>query len=424
MAKYQKPARQARRIVVKSADDTTVQVTLRELILAQLSEWVPDLVKAEISEYLTRLRGDEQQAADPHGAAVLPGASGLPYRNGYHKERQLTSAMGTFPVKLPRLRVPFESQIIPAYERRTEELGELLPELYMHGLAAGDFRQAMRTLLGENAPISPTTILRLKQEWEGEYKAWRERPLEEDYLYLWADGVYPKAGPKDEKMAVLVVIGLNRKGEKEVLAIEEGYRESAESWKDLLRKLRTRGMKWAGLMVADGIPGLKKALRDVYPKTQYQRCWVHKMRNVLDKLPKKCEEEATEMLREIYNAKSRKVALELKERFVVRFSQDYPAAVNSLEEAGNDLFTYFDFPKSHWRSIKSTNVIESLFSAVKLRTDAARRIKTRKSALFLVFKLLINQEARLRKIRGYRLVARVIEQLKTQKAQRKVRLAA
>jgi transposase-like protein len=130
------------------------------------------------------------------------------------------------------------------------------------------------------------------------------------------------------------------------------------------------------------------------------------------------------MLREIYNAKSRKVALELKERFVVRFSQDYPAAVNSLEEAGNDLFTYFDFPKSHWRSIKSTNVIESLFSAVKLRTDAARRIKTRKSALFLVFKLLINQEARLRKIRGYRLVARVIEQLKTQKAQRKVRLAA
>jgi transposase-like protein len=419
VAKYQKPERQARRFSRRSEDDETIQVSLKELILAQLTEWVPDLVRAEIGEFLGRDAG-EQHGNDPQ----TPGTSGKTYRNGYHKERQLTSVMGTFPVKLPRLRVPFESKIIPAYERRTDELGELLPELYMHGLAAGDFRQAMRTLLGENAPISPTTILRLKEEWEQEYKQWRERPLESDYLYLWADGVYPKAGPKDEKMAVLVVVGLNRKGEKEILAIEEGYRESFESWRDLLRKLKRRGLKWAGLMIADGLPGLKKALRDTFPRAKYQRCFLHKMRNCLDKLPTKCEEEAKQMLRDIYNAGSKKAALELKDRFLARFAHDYPAAAKSLEEAGDDLFTYFDFPRTHWKSIKSTNVIESMFNAVKLRTDAARRIKTRKSALFLVFKLLINQESRLHKIRGYRLVARTIDQLNITKLQLKARIAA
>ena len=423
MARYQKHTRQARRFTVKDENDDTIQVSLQEHILGHLSEWIPDLVRAEIREFLGRDSGEHQADAQETGVRITA-VNGKPYRNGYHKERLLSSAMGTFPIKLPRLRVPFESKIIPQYERRTEELGELLPELYMHGLAAGDFRQAMRMLLGEHAPISATTILRLKEEWEEEYKQWRERPLDSDYLYLWADGVYPKAGPKDEKMAVLVVVGLNSKGEKEILAIEEGYRESMESWRDLFRKLKRRGLRWVGLMIADGLAGLKKALRDTFPKAKYQRCFLHKMRNVLDKLPTKCEEQAKQMLRDIYNAPSRTVALELKERFLERFAKDYPAAANSLEEAGDDLFTYFDFPRSQWKSIKSTNVIESMFNAVKLRTDAARRIRTRKSALFLVFKLLINQESRLHKIRGYRLVRATIEQLKNPQSQRRVRLAA
>lgn len=409
MAKYHKQDRQARRFSLRAPDDTTVQSSLQELILAKLSEWIPQLVDQEIEEYLS--------GCDERGEAK-------PYRNGSHQERHLSSTLGTFPVVLPRLRTAFDSQIVPAYERSTRELGELLPELYMHGLSTGDFRQALGTLLGRQAPISSASILRLKEQWENEYRQWRERPLESDYLYLWADGLYPKAGPKDEKMAVLVVVGLTSTGTKEILAIEEGYRESFESWRDLLRGLKKRGLKWIGLLIADGLAGLKKALRETFPKAGYQRCFLHKMRNVLDKLPDKCQEEAKELLREIYHASSKKTALEKKARFRERFATDYPAAAQSLEQAGEDLFSYFDFPRRHWKSIKSTNVIESMFNAVKLRTDAARRIKTRKSALFLVFKLLITQEGRLHKIAGYRLVRATIEQHKKPKRQLTARIAA
>lgn len=409
MATYHKQDRQARRFSLKAEGDTTVQASLQELILAKLSAWIPQLVDEEIEEYLAGCEG--------RGAVK-------PYRNGSHQERHLSSTVGTFPVVLPRLRTAFASKIVPAYERSTRELGELLPELYMHGLSSGDFRQALGTLLGKQAPISSASILRLKEQWETEYKLWRERPLESDYLYLWADGLYPKAGPKDEKMAVLVVVGLTSKGTKEILAIEEGYRESFESWRDLLRGLKKRGLHWVGLLVADGILGLKKALRETFPKAAYQRCFLHKMRNVLDKLPDKCQDEAKDLLREIYHAASKKTALEKRARFLERFAKDYPAAATSLEEAGEDLFSYFDFPRSHWKSIKSTNVIESMFNAVKLRTDAARRIKTRKSALFLVFKLLVTQEGRLHKIAGYRMVAATIEQHQKPKRQLTARIAA
>jgi transposase-like protein len=236
--------------------------------------------------------------------------------------------------------------------------------------------------------------------------------LQADYLYVWADGVYPKAGPKNESMAALVVVGLNRKGVKELLAIEEGFRESFQSWRDVLRDIRKRGVRWLGVMIADGLEGLHKAMREVFPMTKHQRCFLHKMRNILDKVPARLHDEVLQALQEMYNAKSRDQALGLKRAFIARYGKEYAAAVESLHEAGDHLFTYFDFPKSHWRSIKSTNVIESMFNAVKLRTDAARRIPSRKSALFLVFKLLTTQEKRLHKIHGYRLVPETIDQRK------------
>lgn len=395
MGKYKKNVPQA------TTDDAPVVQTLNALILGHLSKLLPDLVEQEISESL------ERQRYEPHAPKAAK-----QYRNGYHKPRSLACGCGSFSFQLPRLREPFDSQIVKRYQRHTEEVAAVLPQLYLHGLATGDFRDALQALLGEHAPLSPASIVRLKQEWEQEYKAWKERPLQADYLYVWTDGVYPKAGPKDENMAVLVVVGLNRKGEKEILAIEEGYRESEETWRDIFRNLKQRGVRWIGLAIADGLDGLRQAVRDVFPLTKHQRCFVHKMRNVLDKIPHELHDEVQKALQKIYNASSRAEALSLKQAFIARYGQKYPKAVKSLNEAGDLLFSYFDFPEPHWKSIKSTNVIESMFAAVKLRTDATRRIRTRESALYLVFKLLTTQEQRLHKIRGYRRVAETIDAIK------------
>ena len=395
MARYKKTAPQA------TPDDGPVVQTLNALILGHLSKLLPELVEQEISESLGRTRYEHHEAK-----------AGKQYRNGHHKPRALACGCGSFSFQLPRLREPFDSQIVKRYQRHTDEVAAVLPQLYLHGLSTGDFRDALQALLGEHAPLSPASIVRLKQDWEQEYKAWKERPLQADYLYVWTDGVYPKAGPKAENMAVLVVVGLNRKGEKEILAIEEGYRESEETWRDIFRNLKQRGVRWIGLTIADGLDGLRQAARDVFPLAKHQRCFVHKMRNVLDKIPNELHDEVQKALQKIYNAGSRAEALGLKQAFVASYGQKYPKAVKSLNEAGDLLFSYFDFPEPHWKSIKSTNVIESMFAAVKLRTDAARRIRTRESALYLVFKLLTTQEQRLHKIRGYRRVAETIDALK------------
>jgi putative transposase len=402
--RYRKAKRQAS-VVTAQVEEHPVDLTLRDLILHHLSEWIPQLVEAEIEEFLGRKRHEQ-----------LRGGEIRQYRNGFHKERSLTCGLGTFPLRLARLREPFDSQIVERYQRQTQEVGQMLPQLYVHGLATGDFRDALQGVLGDRAPLSGTTIVRLKAEWEEQYRQWKRRKLQEEYLYLWADGVYPKAGPKDESAAVLVVVGLTRKGEKELLAIEEGFRESFQSWRDVLRDVRRRGVKWVGLLIADGLEGLPKAMRDVFPMAKRQHCFLHKMRNVLDKVPTKLHDEVLHALQDMYYAKSKDIALGLKRAFIGRYGREYPEAVKSLNDAGDHLFTFFDFPKRHWRSIKSTNVIESMFNAVKLRTDAARRIHNRHSALFLVFKLLITQEKHLNKIHGYRLVPETIDVLmKTQR---------
>jgi transposase-like protein len=300
---------------------------------------------------------------------------------------------------------------------------KLVPEMYLHGLSAGDFQQCFQAFLGESAPLSETSILRMKEEWEDEYRLWKKRPLDKEYLYVWADGVYPKAGPKDDTMAVLVLVGLNRKGEKEILALEEGYRESAESWRDLLHNIKKRGVAWIGMFIADGALGLWNAQRDVFPTSKRQRCWVHKMRNVVDKVSDRDQDEVSALLHEMYTSPSPHQTKALMQQFRQRYYKLYPKAVECLEDGSAMLLTYFQFPKRHWRSIKSTNVIESMFATVKLRTNAARRIPRRQSALYLVFKLLITLQARLHKIHGHRLVALTIDLLRQRKHSR-LRLAA
>lgn len=385
---------------------------LDQLILLGAQKMIEHGLEAEIQEYLGRKKYERHETGKKKQ-----------YRNGSSQERTITASIGSMQIRAPRLREKFESQILGRYQRLSGQMQALVPELYLHGLSSGDFRQCFQGVLGESAPLSQTSVLRMKEDWEAEYQLWRKRRLEKEYLYVWADGVYPKAGPKDDSMAVLVLVGVRKNGEKEVLALEEGYRESAESWSDLLRDLKKRGVEWIGMVIADGALGLWKALRNVFPVAKRQRCWIHKMRNVLDKVAERHQEDVRELLRQMYHSYSADHTRALIKIFRQRYYSLYPKAVECLEDDQNILLTYFLFPGKHWKSIKSTNVIESMFSTVKLRTNAARRIPRRESALYLVFKLLTMLQTRLKKLHGCKLVAQTIDHMRFKK-HAKLRLAA
>jgi len=389
-----------------------IQPSLDHLVLEGARRLIQQALQEEIQvvlgrEYYEHHKPDQQKR----------------YRNGYGRQRNIVVGSGSVPLRVPRLREPYESHIVRRYQRMSEQMQQLMPQLYLHGLATGDFRQCFDAFVGPEAPLSSASIVRLKQTWQKDYELWSKRSLEEDYLYVWADGVYPKAGPKSDAMAVLVVVGLNRQGQKEILSLTEGYRESADSWREVLRDLKQRGLQWIGLMIADGSLGLWNALRDVFPQTKRQRCFLHKMRNILDKVPASRHDEVLQALRDLYYAGSPDEAQRLVSLFHTSYGTLYPKAVASLDDVLGELFTYMLFPKQHWPSIKSTNVIESIFASVKLRTNAAKRIPSRESALYLVFKLITAQQQRFRKINAYKLVAEFIDQLKLKSSPRLRRVA-
>jgi putative transposase len=407
MTKYKKAPK------IATEKTSPIHMSLDTLVL----EGARRLIQQALQEELTAFVGREHYEHHEAGQAKC-------YRNGYGRRRKLTVGSGIIPVQVPRLREPFESQIVRRYQRMSDQMQELVPQLYLHGLSTGDFRQCFDAVVGPEAPLSASSIVRLKQGWSKEYETWRKQRLDKEYLYVWADGVYPKAGPKDVDMAVLVVVGLNRHGQKEILALEEGYRESAESWREVFRALRRRGVEWIGLMIADGSLGLWNSLRDIFPHTRRQRCFVHKMRNILDKVPASKQEEVHQVLRGMYESSSPEEAQRLVVAFRASYGKLYAKAVASLDEAVRELFTYMVFPREHWRSIKSTNPIESMFASVKLRTEAAKRIASRESALYLVFKLLKALEQRTRKINGCRLVPEAIDTMRNNKRQPRLRLVA
>lgn len=404
----------------KYKKQTTVAIQATENIQPSLDQLVLEgarrLIQQALQEEIQAVLGREYY--EHHG----PGEQKR-YRNGYGRQRSVVVGSGSIPVQVPRLREPFESQIVHRYQRMSEQMQQLIPQLYLHGLATGDFRQCFDAFVGPEAPLSSASIVRLKQTWQKDYEAWSKRSLEEDYLYVWADGVYPKAGPKSDSMAVLVLVGLNRQGQKEILSLVEGYRESADAWCDVLRDLKRRGVHWIGLMIGDGSLGLWNALRDVFPQAKHQRCFLHKMRNVLDKVPASKHDEVLQAMRNLYYAGSPDEAQKLISLFRVSYGKLYPKAVASLDSVLHELFTYMQFPKQHWPSIKSTNVIESIFASVKLRTNAAKRIPSRESALYLVFKLVTAQQQRFRKINAHKLVAETIDQIKLKSSPRLRRVA-
>jgi len=379
------------------------------------------VLETEVEDFLGRKRYERQDGL-------------VGYRNGYGKERKVALGSGTVHLRAPRVREsrqPFKSEVLKSYQRQSGNLKAMIPELYLHGLATGDFELALRGFLGDGAGLSVSSVVRLKAQWEDEYESWRKRSLDEgQYVYLWCDGIYPKAGLVGDKTALLVVLGVNKDGHKEPLAILEGYRESTESWQSVLHDLKERGLNDPRLFVGDGSLGLWAAIREVYPYADEQRCWVHKMRNVINHFPKRLHDEVKGYLREMYYAATRENTLDLMGQFAERFGTSYPRAVECLLKDKDSLLTYFNYPRPHWVSIKTTNPIESIFAPVKLRTHAAKRIRSPRSALFLIFKIIQNAQIRWRKINAPELVEKVIQGVKFEDGKevitkpRKIRKAA
>jgi len=377
--------------------------TLDELARDGARRMLEAALQLEVDEYVARARS----ARDEQGHAQV-------VRNGQARERQVTLAAGTVKVRAPRVddRRPgqhFRSQILPPYMRRSPAVDEAVPALYLHGLSTGDFSEALTALLGaEGTALSASSVTRLLRVWQDEYDVWRQRSLAgKDYVYIWADGLHFGVRLEEDRLACLIIMGVLANGSKEIIAIADGYRESEESWASLLRDLKRRGLAAPVLAIGDGALGFWAALRAVYPETQEQRCWLHKMRNVLDKLPKRLQPRAKEMLHEIMEAEDRKSAQEGIARFADEFKAKYPKAVDCLQKEPDTLLTFFDFPAEHWVHLRTTNPIESPFAGVKARTRQTKGAGSRRAGLAFAFKLALSAERHWRKVNAPQLVALV-----------------
>ena len=361
--------------------------------------FIQQLLEDEVAELLGRAKSERRAPLD------APAGS----RNGFGKPRRLALMNGTISVRRPRVRdldERFASRLLPLFQRRTPEVAALLPELYLHGLALGDFELALRGLLGDAAPLSASALVRLKATWQAQYAAWQQRDLSDCRLiYLWADGVYVKAGLDTSKAALLVLIGADADGQKHVLAVTSGQRESAESWAAVLRDLKRRGLRAPKLTIADGHLGIWGGLAAVYPESAEQRCWNHKLRNVLDTVPKKQQAEVKAALQAIASAESERAATALRDTFARTYRRSHPKAVERLERDWARMVAYYAFPQEHWKHLRTTNIIESPFAAVRLRTGAAKRFKVVQNATALIWKTLLVVEHHFRKLNAPHLCA-------------------
>lgn len=350
----------------------------------RIAGWLQELMEEEVTEFLGRSKSQRRGA---QGEGVRVG-----YRNGYGKPRKLSTSMGTLRVKRPRVRDTqkrFESRVLPLFAKRTRQVGGMLPTLYLHGLAQGDFELALRGLLGEGAPLSASSMGRLKAQFALDYEQWNTRDLSElQVVYAWADGLYVKAGLEKDKAALLVIIGALEDGSKVLLCCESGQRESKEAWKRILRDLKARGLRLPALHVADGHLGIWAALGELHPSGDEQRCWNHRIVNVLDRLPTREQPRAAQLLRQMMYATSQADCEKKRNLFVARYEAQHPKAAHTLLRDWERMVTFFRYPKAHWVHLRTTNPVESPFAAVRLRTDAAKRFKRIDSAAALIWKLL------------------------------------
>jgi len=385
---------------------------LTEILRSGSQRLLAAALEVEIGEFIEQYR----ELRDTRGRHRI-------VRNGHLPERSIQTGIGSIPVQVPRARdreggsdsIRFTSSILPPYLRRSKSIEDLLPWLYLKGVSTGAFGEALASLLGPGAPgLSPTTISRLKKSWETEYGEWNRRDLsDKEYVYVWADGVYFQARMEEEKQCILVLMGSTPSGEKELIAIQDGYRESEQSWLELLLDLKRRGLILAPkAAVGDGALGFWKAMRKVYSTTRTLRCWVHKTANILNKLPKGVQARAKAAIQEIWMAECRKDAEKAMDTFVEMYGAKYPKAAQCLLKDREELLAFYDFPAEHWIHLRTTNPIESTFATVKLRTAKTRGCLSRTTALTMVFQLCRCAQKRWRKLNGYLLLAKVIQGVK------------
>jgi transposase-like protein len=342
-------------------------------------------------------------------------------RNGYLPEREILTGIGPVTVKVPKVRdrsssgIKFNSKLLPPYLRRTKSMQDLLPWLYLKGISTGDFSEALQSLVGEEAKgLTSSTISRLKAKWEKEHQEWVQRDLSgKRYVYFWVDGVYFNVRLDQSRQCILVIIGVTEYGKKEFVAIEDGYRESTQSWQEILLRIKSRGLKSGpSLAVGDGFLGFWKALAKVYPDTRHQRCWVHKTANVLNKVPKGMQPKVKTALQQIWMAPTREDAHQAFDLFVETYEDKYPKATKCLKKDRDDLLAFYDFPAAHWQHIRTTNPVESTFATVRLRTNKTRGCVSRNTILAMVFKLGQSAEKRWHRLRGFKLLGEVIRGVK------------
>ena len=382
---------------------------LTELLRAGARDLIAHAVEAELAIML-----------EQHRELRLPDGRQAVVRNGYLPQRTIQTGIGDVEIKVPKVRdrsgsgINFTSTLLPPYLKRSRSIEELLPWLYLKGISSGDYQEALCALLGDQAKgLSANTVCRLKQGWIDEHQRWRQRDLTKSrYVYWWADGIYSNVR-MDDRLCLLVIIGVTEHGRKELVAVEDGHRESETSWTEVLMGLRGRGLTLSPkLAIGDGALGFWKALAKCYPDTAHQRCWVHKTANVLSVLPKSVQPKVKEALHDIWMAETREDAHKAFDRTLTRFEAKYPGAMDKLVKDRDELLAFYDFPAEHWVSIRTTNPIESTFSTVRLRTKRARNCGSRETTLAMVYKLLESAQKNWKRLKGFALLTLVVNNVK------------
>ena len=395
-------------VVTTEQTASELRVDLDAIVREGARRMLAAALEAEVDDYLVAHAAER----DEHGRRLV-------VRNGHARERQITTAAGAVAVRTPRVadrrtdpvtggRIRFRSVLLPPWCRKSPKVAEVLPLMYLHGMSTGDFVPALEDFFGSATGLSSSVITRLTKQWQAERDAFMRRDLSGvDYVYVWVDGIHFNIRLEEERLCTLVVVGVRADGTKELVAIADGYRESTDSWADLLRDLRSRGMRAPVLAVGDGALGFWAALRDVFPATRPQRCWVHKVANVLSALPASAHSTARRMLSEIRDAEDRDHALRAVHAFTHEFGAKWPKAVAKIVDDADALLAFFDFPAEHWVHLKTTNPIESTFSTVRLRTRVTKGAGSRAAGLAMAFKLIQSAEQRWRAVNGPQLVALV-----------------
>ena len=394
---------------VESIVQDTLTESLEEVLRSGAVKMLCAALRYEVDEYIARFT----HQVDEQGHRMV-------VKNGYHPGRQVTTGIGKIPIKQPRVHdrregQHFTSAILPKYARRSPSIDTLIPTLYLKGVSTSAFPQALEAIIGKDAPgLSAANITRLKRIWEDEYEHWRTRELHDKaYVYVWADGIYFNVRLSNDRPCVLVLIGATAEGKKEVLAIEDGQRESTLSWATLLQGLKARGLTHPpALAIGDGAMGFWNALEEAFPATRHQRCWVHKTANVLDKLPKSVQADAKRLIHQMYQSPTRETAHQVYERFLSLYQDRYEKACECLTKDYEVLFTFYDFPSTQWIHLRTTNPIESTFATVRHRTRQTKGCGSLKATMAMVYKLAIEAEKTWVRLRGYRLIPLVIEGVK------------